>query len=371
MELNEPNIKKAKAGDILKDRDIKGLHLRCFEQSKGFYLYYRTKAGIQRKPKLGDYGSITLAQARRVAKDMLGQVAGGGDPSKNFADARAEPTVQELWDEIWKRHYSKKKAGAQSEASYNTHVKAKLGGKRLSEVRHIDIVDLHTEISKTAPVMANRVVALLSKMFNFAIRPLEWTTTNPAKGTERNKERKRRRYMQGEEAGRIAEILHRESVANPQSVAFLYLLILTGARKGEIAKAKWSMIAGNRIVITEHKTDGTGEDRLINLPPAALEVLARLPKTSGTITGILSPKKFWDRVRVEAGCPDLRMHDLRHSFASAAISAGLGLAQIGELLGHRSAQTTMRYAHLMEEAANAAVTATADVIALRMKKVPA
>lgn len=370
--LTESALKNAQPGDVLKDGTVTGLHVRCFPESKGFYLYYRTKAGIQRRPKLGDYGTITVAQARKVAKEMLAEVAAGRDPSAKRAESRAEATVKELWDEIWTRQYSKGRSQGTLKG-YWKHIEPVLGRKRLSEVRHIDIVDLHTSLSKDHPVTANRVTSLLARMFSFAVRPLEWmpANSNPVTGLERNKEKKRRRYMKGEEAAKIATILHRDSASHPASVAFLYLLILTGARKSEIANAKWSMIAGSRIVLTEHKTDGTGEDRFINLPQAALNVLATLPKTSGTITGIKDPKKYWDAVRTEAGCPDLRMHDLRHSFASAAISAGLSLAQIGELLGHRSAQTTHRYAHLMEEAAQAAVTATADVIAIQMKKTPA
>lgn len=371
MELTEANIRAAKAGDVLNDAKVRGLHLRCNGERKSFLLFYRTKAGQQRRPKLGDWGSITLAQARKVAQEMLAEVAAGRDPSGARSEARAEPTVTDLWAEYWKRHGSKKKTGASDERRWRKHIEPKLGRLKLSEVSYSMVADLHEGMTPDAPIEANRVVAQLSKMFNFAHRPLEWMERNPAKGIKRNKETKRERYMEGEEAARISELLHSNAQANPASVAFLYLLILTGARCGEIAKAKWSQIEGTKLILSEHKTDRTGDKRVIHLPQAALDVLDRLPKTNDTITGILSPKKFWERIRVEAGCPDLRMHDLRHSFASAAIAAGLTLAQIGELLGHKSTQTTKRYAHLMDEVASAAVTATADIIAARMKKAPA
>ena len=119
-------------------------------------------------------------------------------------------------------------------------------------------------------------------------------------------------------------------------------------------------------VLQEQSTTAWSRSKV--LPPQALEVLARLPRTSDTITGIQSPKKLWERVRRDAGCPDLRMHDLRHSFASAALAAGLSLSQIGELLGHKSTQTTKRYAHLVEEVATAAATAAADRIASTMRR---
>jgi len=366
-ELNERNIKAAKPGETLWDANVKGLHLRSFEGGKAFYLYYRTKTAAQRKPKLGEYGAITLAQARKVAQEMLSEVAAGRDPAASRAEAKAEPTVQDLWNEYWKRHGSKKKTGESDERRWRLHIAPHFSRKRLSEISYGMVADMHEAISQTAPIEANRVLAQLSKMFNFANRPLEWMERNPANGVKRNKENKRERYMKGEEAAKIAELLHSHAESHPASVAFLYLLILTGARKGEIAKASWSQLDGTKLVLFAHKTDHTGDKRVIHLPQPAMEVLDRLPKTSATITGVQSPKKLWDKIRVEAGCPDLRMHDLRHSFASAAIAAGLSLAQIGELLGHKSTQTTKRYAHLMDEVASAAATATADRILAAME----
>lgn len=366
MELNERNIRAAKVGDVLTDATVKGLQLRVGPNNKSFLLFYRTKAGQQRRPKLGDWGSITLAQARKAAQELLAEVAAGRDPSASKAEARAEPTVVDLWDEYWKRHGSKKKSGYADERKWKLHIEPKLGRLKVREVTYTMIDDLHREMSKDTPYEANRVLAQLSTMFNFAIRPLEWSEKNPTKGVKRNKEEKRKRYMKGEEAAKIAELLDASAKDSPASVAFLYLLILTGARCGEIRNARWEWINGNVLSLPDSKTGAKN----VYLPEPALDVLERLPKTSGTITGILSPKKLWERVRKEAGCPDLRMHDLRHSFASAALASGLSLAQIGELLGHKSTQTTHRYAHLVEEAATAAATMAADRIMQGMKKNP-
>lgn len=370
LELNERNIKTAEAGATLWDANVKGLHLRCFAENKVFYLYYRAKTGQQRKPKLGIYGSITLAQARKAAQELLTEVAGGRDPAADRAAFKAEPTVTDLWNEYNKRHASKIKSGKTYARQWRLHVEPKIGKLKVNDVTYSMMADLHESMADT-PSEANRVLAFVSGMFNFGRRPLDWVESNPVEGVKRNKEVKRKRYMKGEEAARLAEILHREAKENPASVAFLYLLILTGARRGEIANAKWSNLEGNRLVLGEHKTDRTGDDRIIYLPQPAMDVIERLPRTNGTIVGILTPQKLWERLRVEAECPDLRMHDLRHSFASAALAAGLSLAQIGELLGHKSTQTTKRYAHLIEEVASAAATATADRILASMKKAPA
>lgn len=360
MDLNEKNIKTAQPGDVLRDGNIKGLHLRCFAGRKSFYLYFRTKAGVERKPKIGDYGSITLAQARKLAQDLWVDISGGRDPSQARADARAAPSMLDLWGEYWKRHGSKKKSASDDKWQWEMRIKPKFGSWKLSHVQYKDVDDFHQSFPGAT---GNRTLALLSKMFSFAAVPLQWTAANPCKGVKRHPEAKRKRYMKGAEPARIAELLDKSKAQSPAGVAFVYLLILTGARCGEIAGAKWSWLHGTTLHLPDSKTG----EKQIYLPPAAMDIIDTLPRTSGTLTGIKSPKKLWERIRKEAGCPDLRLHDLRHSFASAAISAGLSLAQIGELLGHKNTQTTKRYAHLVEEAQSIAATAAAAHMVARMR----
>lgn len=364
-ELKEANIKSAVNGDILRDAEIHGLHLRCFPTKKVFYLFFRTKGGKQRRPKIGNYGQLTLTQARTVAKAMLQDVAAGKDPQLVRSDARNEPTVAELWAEFWKRRASKKKSSDSDQRNWTNHLAPAIGKLRLSEVTYEVMGDLHEAISEDGPIAANRALALASTMFNFAHRPLKWTAVadNPCKGVERNKETKRRRKASREEVARIVARLRKEldgpSVA---SATFVWLLLFTGARKGEIAAAKWNNLHGNRILLDEHKTDDGGYARIIYLPPAAREVIDKyLPVTSGTLTGLLSPKKFWARVCEEENLPDLTMHDLRRTFASVALSTGqLSLEQVMQMLGHTSAQTTKVYAWLMEDTATNAAGLVAE-----------
>ena len=366
VELNERNIKTAKPGDVLRDATVKGLQLRCFPTQKVFYLYYRTKAGKERKPKLDAYGKITLAQAREAARELLGQVAAGRDPVAEREAAQAEHTVADLWEEFWKRHASKKKSSAEDTRLWTKKLKDELGDLKMSEVTYSVVADLHDDLTEDTPISANRALALLSTMLNFAIKPLEWIEKNAADGVNRNKEKKRRRYMTAEEAAKVAAGLEAAAEREPASAAFLWLLILTGARKGELARAKWSDLRGNRIILDEHKTDQDGEARVIHLNAAAMHVLDQLPRTEGTLTGVLDLKKLWDTIRTDAGCPDLRIHDLRHSFASMGLANGLTLPQIGELLGHASADTTKRDAHLMDGPAQLAVGAIGTSIMARM-----
>ena len=366
-ELNERNIKAAQPGDILRDANIKGLHLRCFPTQKVFYLYYRTKVGIRRTPKLDAYGKITLAQARAAAQDLLMQVAAGKDPMAERETAKAEWTLADLWKEWRAKRGAKKKSEKEDQRLWDKKLQG-LADKRLSEIDYQACYKLHADLTKETPITANRVLALLSTLMNFAVAPLRMMEKNPTEGIEHNQETKRKRYMTAGEAVKIYEGMLAAADKEPASIAFLWLLLLSGARKGEIAKAKWTQLRGTKLVLKEHKAEGTGDDRVIHLAPEAMEVLAKLPRVlGGTITGIKDPKKLWDTIRTDAGCPDLRMHDLRHSFASAAISAGKSLPQIGELLGHHDAQTTMRYAHLVDEAAASATADAASQIMRNMK----
>lgn len=366
MELNEKNLKTCQPGDVLRDPTIRGLQVRATPSGKKvFMLYYRTKAGKERRPKLGEYGSITLSQARDAARTMLAAIAVGKDPMADREKEQAEPTIADLWTRYEAAVVSRRKARTQEsyKTAYRLHIEPKLGRKRLSEIRPFTVDDLRDGMADK-PYQANRVLAVLSAMFNYAIKRMEWAGNNPVRGSERFAEVKRKRYMTAEEVARVAELLIAEEKENLFTSAFIQLLIMTGARKGEIAAAKWDQIRGNMIFLPDSKTG----EKEIYLSPQALDVLAKLPRTNGTLTGISHPKKLWDKIRTEAGCPDLRIHDLRHSFASAGLAAGLSLAQIGGLLGHKSTQTTHRYAHLVEEAGVAAATTVGDLMELRMKQ---
>jgi integrase len=370
--LTQAAIAAAQPGDILRDDQVRGLHLTVTPKRRSFYLFFRTKDGTQRKPKIGDAGLLTLAQARKIAKDMLLQVANGRDPIAERQVRRDAPTVNELADRYWERHAKSLKAYRDTERHLNAHIRPLLGSKRVVDIVYADCERLHDRLAKTAPVQANRLIATFSKMLSLAekwdMRPIG---SNPCRRVDHTPERRRRRYMRGEEPQKIAAALAKHAQSAPHSVAFIYLLILSGARKGEIAKATWTDLQGNVLRLAESKTG----PRDIFLPPQVMDIIDTLPRTvnakgepCGTIVGIQDPTKVWQQVRKDAGCQDLRLHDLRRSFASAALSAGLTLAQVGELLGHRNSQTTKGYAYLMEEAATAAVTVAADRLVKMMQQ---
>lgn len=362
--MNNQAIQSAQPGGIIRDPKTPGLHLKVTATGqRSWYLYYRTRAGRERRPKLGAYPLMTIASARQLARQMLLDVAAGRDPSGEVKAQRQSPTVAALIDRYLVEVASRRKTAKEIERLLTRHVRPAIGPRKVNEVRYSDIAELHASMRAT-PYQANRMLAATSRMFVQAIR-YGWRTDNPCRGVELFKEEKRRRYMGVQEAAAIAAALEARRESHPYHVAFLYLLIMTGARVSEIGNARWDHLQGNRLELPDSKT---GRPRTVYLPKAVTDVLGTLPRTSGTICGIKTPKKLWHDVRREAGCPDLRLHDLRHSFASAALSAGLTLAQIGELLGHRNSQTTMRYAHLMEDMGTTAVEATAAVISERLKR---
>lgn len=359
LSLTERNLRAAQPGDILRDDEVPGLYAKVGPKGATFHLYYRTKARAERRPKLGKHGGISIVQARNAARAILERVAKGEDPGQEALDQKRERTMADLWAEWRTRKGGAKKTAQEDERKWVVYCQP-LHRLKLSDVSFAAIDDLHTAMADT-PYQANRVLSMLKTVCEYAIAPLQWAPAawngvNPCRGVEPYREQARRRYVKSGEASRISAQLQVEEAANPASVAFLRLLILTGARCGEIAKATWRDIEDGAIVLREHKADGTGDERRIFLSPDAVKVLEGLPRTAfGTITGVQSPKKLWDKIRVAAKCPDLRLHDLRHTFAAECISLGFGLDQIGELLGHHSAQTTKRYAHLQDEAAKAAV----------------
>jgi integrase len=227
----------------------------------------------------------------------------------------------------------------------------------VAAVQYEDVERLHADLEGT-PYQANRVLALLSKMFTLAekwrMRP---HGSNPCRGIDRYKEVSRRRYLTVEEAGLLAAALRKHETAYPREVAFVYLLLFTGARPDEIARAEVGWVSRGVLHLSDSKTG----ERNVYLPPQVAGLLAALPTGQPTLLGVKSPRKLWDKIRSEIGSPDLRLYDLRHQYASVALAQGHSLAQIGELLGHKSVQTTHRYAHLLPSKAHeiAASTATA------------
>ena len=223
------------------------------------------------------------------------------------------------------------------------------------------------------PYQANRVLAVLSKMFNLAERwGLRPDGSNPCRHVEKFGERKRERMLSASELSRLGEALAGHD-GSPFVAGAVKLLIFTGARLGEILGLRWDWVDLDRG--EARLPDSKSGAKTLHLPPPALAALATLPRIEGNsfvIVGhragapLVNLEKPWRAIRATAGLDDFRLHDLRHAFASIAASSGLGLPIIGKILGHTQPATTARYAHLASDPVKAAAAAVAEKIASAM-----
>ena len=218
------------------------------------------------------------------------------------------------------------------------------------------------------PYQANRTLAVLSKMFSLA-EVWGWRAdgSNPCRHVKRYKERARERFLSPEETDRLGAVLKEAEKEMPSAVAAFRLLLLTGCRLSEIQTLRWEHVKPDCIELPDSKTGG----RVVPLGPEARDVLAALPRDDDNpwvIAGRLQGSHLtdlqhpWRRIRKRAGLEDVRIHDLRHSYASRALALGESLTMIGKLLGHTQAQTTARYAHLARDSVqNAAARITESI----------
>lgn len=263
--------------------------------------------------------------------------------------------VNDLCDQYLQRHASFKKSGDGDKSIIDLHVRPAIGHLDVLETRFAHISELHAKLRAT-PYQANRVVSVISTMFRLA-EDMEWRpeSTNPCSRVKRYKEKKRRRYLTDAEVKALINVLEDKFAENHSPEAALLLLLLyTGARRDEIRTMKWEYLSGDYAYLPDSKTG----QRVVYFTPQALTVLARIPRCREWVIGPdINPRYLWASVLGGLKIKDLRIHDLRHCFASIGISAGESLPRIGGLLGHASPGTTQGYAHLIPSEGRAAALA--------------
>jgi len=343
---------------ITYDTELKGFGVRTTAKgSKSFVLNYRAQ-GRERRITIGHWPSWSVTAARKHAQELKRAIDIGEDPMEKRHEERQAITIAQLCDLYVERHLPKKReSSAKNDLSLIRKViKPRLGSHRVVNVKHSELEKLHRELTQTAPYRANRTVALLSKMFNLAIR---WglAEENPAQGIEKNPENKRERYLTKAELARLSIALDQHS--RPSSANAIRLLLLTGARRGEVLSAQWVDFDLSEGVWTKPSSH-TKQKKIHRVPlsAAATDLLIQMKKSSESEflfpgTDIRKPltdiKKTWESLRTKADIEDVRLHDLRHTYASLLASAGTSLPIIGALLGHTQTQTTARYAHLLDD----------------------
>jgi integrase len=391
---------------VLWDQELKGFGIRArVGGAKTYILHYRAGTGRRaplRKLTIGKHGSPwTPDKARTEAKRLLGLVASGEDPARRRTTERKTLTLAELCDLYLAEGATHKKSSTLKAdlGRIMHHIKPLLGRVRVDKVTRADVERILIDVKsgKTAASAPNKeerrpgriatggsgvaaqCVALMGALLGFAVtRGLR--SDNPARGVKKPPVRKMERFLSEEEIARLAAALDAETrlTDNPYPAAAIKLLLLTGGRRGEILGLQWQHVDFERqcLKLPDSKTG----PKIIYLNAPALEVLAGLPRMTtnpyvvpGRCAGkpLIGIDKFWFRVRAAAGLRGVRLHDLRHSFASMAVAGGLSLPVIGALLGHKHPTTTGRYAHLSADPLRAANDVVGKRIAAVMNRTSA
>lgn len=371
-------VDSLKPGQLVWDTDVKGFGVRCQRAAKVYVLKTRL-GGRQRWITIGRHGSPwTAEKARQDAQRLLGERAAGLDPAQARDADKRNPTFADLAETFMQEHVEAKRKATTATGYRDVVMRLAvpaIGKRRVTDVSHGDIARLHHSL-KEHPYQANRTLAVLSSFFTWAERHgYRPRGSNPCHDVEKYKERKRERFLSSEELARLGEALvaGEQEGEPPPAIAAIRLLILTGCRKSEILTLQWPHVDFDlgALRLPDSKTGA----KLVPLGAPALELLASLSRIEGNPYVIHGDKegrhfvglqKVWERVRARAGLEDVRLHDLRHSFASVAAGAGDSLIVIGSLLGHRDQATTQRYAHLSNDPLRAAADRISGQIAATM-----
>ena len=364
-----------KPDEIIWDTKLVGFGVRYKRRDKVFV--YKCRIGNrQRWFAIGKYGQPwTVAEAENRVKIIQGDIAKDLDPAAIRDERVSNPTLRHAGEIFLETVVSKRRKGTQIlyHDFMNRLIYPKLGHVKVAQIKFSDIAILHYGLRNT-PITANRVIASLSALFSWCEKcGLRSRHSNPVQGVERFPEKSKERFLSSRELGRLGIALARAERNNTESIfvlAAIRLLIFTGCRRNEILELQWKDIIFERamLLLPETKTGA----RPVYLSAPALSVLAGLPKVSKNpfvIVGdkegqrLVNLRKPWLRICKVARLRDVRIHDLRHSFASVGVNGGASLPIIGKLLGHAKSSTTEKYSHLAADPVRAVNEAMGSQIA--------
>ena len=357
----------ATSARITYDGSLPGFGLRVTPKGAAtFVLTYRVN-GRQSRIAIGSYGVFTLAGAREEAKRLKQRVARGEDPQAERKAERTAPTVNDLLDRFWRDCAADLAANTVAAYSkYSEDIRRALGREKLADVKLAHVDRFHQSMRHKAPY-ANRCKDFLGGLFNRAIA-WELTDKNPCRGVRNFREEKRVTYLNETEIKAVLLALDQDS--NKTAVAVIKLMLLTGARKSEAMNMRFDQVKDG-IWIKEASYVKQKREHRVPLSGTALELIAEQYRLHGgryVFPGatpdepIKDIKTCWQRTRRRAGLEHVRLHDIRHSFASVLISRGASLPLVGGLLGHSNYQTTLRYSHLHTEAMKEGAEQVAAII---------
>lgn len=384
--LTKRTVDAANEPGTVWDSDLPGFGLRISKGgAKTYVLKYRMHTrqcwytlGRHGHPKAGG-GVWTPQTARDEAVSLLGRVKDGVDPAGERAADRKSETVDEFHKRYLSDHaeaHNKASSVKETKRLLKKHIIPKLGHIKVKDLSRSDVVKFHLSLKET-PYLANRCLALVSNML---AKAEQWGVradgSAPCRSITKFKEAKRERFLSAKEANALGDALKAAEKAktNSHALGIIRLLAFTGARRSEIEGLKWSEVDLERSVL--RLDDSKTGAKLIPLAPAAKLILADAPHIEGSpyvfpaATGeghYQGLGKVWQAVRKAAGLEDVRLHDLRHTFASFGAAGGLSLPIIGKLLGHSQAATTQRYAHLADDPVARAADQVGNAVAAAME----
>lgn len=358
------------------DLKVQGLGIGIGSTGKKSFILYRKIHGKPERITLGRYPDLTIEQARGKASEINTDIAAGLNPSEVKRGRQAELTFAELFAEYLERHSKpNKKTWTEDESQFRTYLAKPLGKMKLSSIDRSSISTIHSSITKAGhATTANRVKALVSSIFGWAISAGRWQT-NPAIGIKLNKEHSRDRFIQGDELPRFFQALADEQ--NDTMRDYFLMSLLTGARRANVLSMKWTDVKLDRAEWRIKETKN-GTPQTVTLSPEAVVLLhKRKPIESATYVfpgsgksgHLVEPKKGWKRILERAGIDDLRIHDLRRTLGSWQAKTGASMAIIGKSLNHKNQNTTAIYARLdldpVRESVNAATKAILNAANIR------
>ena len=347
------------------DRELKGFGVRIHPTGGKVYVAQARGPNGQKRVTVGRHPLIGAEQARQRAALIITRIKAGEEPvplplTAKFAGG---PTVTDLARRYLEEHVAvrcKPKTARTTRSVVNRHIVPALGRLPLAAVERQHVMELHESLCET-PAMANMTVKTLTHMYALA---RDWGIApedcHPCRSIPMNPKRSRERFPTDAEFTRLGQVLDevsgKGSRVSAGAVATIRLLMLTGCRRNEILTLRWEHVDLHAAEI--HLADGKTGARTVHLSPSAVRVLKALPRKPGNPWVIPGNKPgrhmtdidgAWEVIRTRAGLHDVRIHDIRHSFASRALALGEGLPIIGRLLGHRQVETTARYAHLARD----------------------
>ena len=354
------------------DRRLTGFGVRVYPTGGKVYIAHARGPEGPRRIKVGRHGVLNCDEARQRAALIIARIKGGEDPVPEPL-AVSGPTVAEAVERFRKDHIAvrlKPSSAQRLESVIRWHILPAFGNRSMGSIERKEVLALHQRMSCT-PNQANRVLRTLSLMYTLS---RDWgllpARHNPCTGVMKYPDRKRERFLTDAEFERLGDVLRdaeNRGGASASTIAAIRLLMLTGCRKSEILTLRWEHVdlENGELKLPDTKTGA----RTIVLPQAAVQVLADIQKIPGNPWVIAGRKPNshlkgldvgWRTLRSRAELGDVRIHDLRHSYASRALALGESLPMIAKLLGHRQIETTARYAHLADDSVHASAERIAD-----------